>query len=121
MEDEEGIGSASIPLEMKKLRACLRCSLIKTVDQFYDEGCENCPFLRLDGQLPRVMEATTAYYEGMIALVSPEGSWVARWQRIEKSFPGLYAISVVGELSDDLKDICREEGAPFRAEIQNSK
>ena len=81
MEEEE-IGSAAIPLEMKKLRACLRCALIKTVDQFYEGGCENCPFLRMDQSMPRVMESTTAYFEGMIALVNNEGSWVAKWQRI---------------------------------------
>ena len=85
MEEEE-IGSAAIPLEMKKLRACLRCALIKTVDQFYEGGCENCPFLRMDQSMPRVMESTTAYFEGMIALVNNEGSWVAKWQRIGSKY-----------------------------------
>jgi transcription elongation factor SPT4 len=87
-EGDENL-NAGIPEQMKKLRSCLRCSLIKTVDQFYDDGCENCPFLRIDGNQDRVMKSTTAYFEGMIALVNPEGSWVAKWQRIVTNVPGL--------------------------------
>lgn len=119
MEEEEG--GAGIPLELKKLRACMRCALIKSVDQFYEEGCENCPFLRMDGNSQRVMECTSAYFEGMVALVNPEGSWVARWNRIAANVPGLYAIEVVGELPEDAKDICRDENISFRSEIQSSK
>ena len=120
-EDEEGPSSASIPHEMKRLRACKRCALIKTVDQFYEDGCENCSFLRLENNLNRVMECTSAYFEGMIALVNPQGSWVAKWQRIVTNIPGLYAIEVVGELPDDLKTFCRDEGLSFRSELQSSK
>lgn len=120
-EEEEDQTSASIPLEMKRLRACLRCALVKTVDQFYEEGCENCPFLRLENNLGRVMECTSAYFEGMIALVNPQGSWVAKWQRIVTNIPGLYAIEVVGELPPDMKSFCRDEGLSFRSELQGSK
>jgi transcription elongation factor SPT4 len=34
----------------------------------------------------------------MIALMDPKDSWVAKWQRIEQYKPGLYAISVSGDL-----------------------
>lgn len=30
------------PADLKKLRACLQCSLIKTVDLFRADGCDNC-------------------------------------------------------------------------------
>lgn len=30
-----------VPSEMKKLRACLACSLVKTEDQFYETGCDS--------------------------------------------------------------------------------
>ena len=120
-EEEEDLGSAGIPSEMKRLRACKRCALIKTVDQFYDDGCENCPFLRLENNLGKVMECTSAYFEGMIALVNPQGSWVAKWQRIVTNVPGLYAIEVLGELPTDMKDFCRDEGLSFRSELQSAK
>lgn len=53
-EDEEGerlpakvedLAQASVPTSLKGLRACMRCGIIKTLDQFLEYGCENCPFL----------------------------------------------------------------------------
>ena len=34
--------------------------------------------------LPGYIQCTTSYFEGTIALVDPQGSWVAKWQRIGK-------------------------------------
>uniref|UniRef100_A0A8D9ERR8 Transcription elongation factor SPT4 n=1 Tax=Cacopsylla melanoneura TaxID=428564 RepID=A0A8D9ERR8_9HEMI len=34
----------------------------------------------------------------MIALMDPKDSWVAKWQRINRFVPGVYAISVAGRL-----------------------
>lgn len=36
-------------------------------------------------------------------MIRPSGSWVARWQRLEKSAAGLYAAKVFGRLPDDLR------------------
>eukprot|EP01032_Pedospumella_encystans_P008294 gene8294-9866_t len=55
MDDEEYI-TADIPDEFKGLRACLRCSLIKTFEQFNDKGCENCEFIDLEGNKGRIEE-----------------------------------------------------------------
>jgi transcription elongation factor SPT4 len=33
-------------------------------------------------QAERVDECTSANFDGMIAVIKPEESWVARWQRI---------------------------------------
>ena len=38
-----------IPKDLKRLRCCLRCHLIKNVDQFVADGCENCPELWDEG------------------------------------------------------------------------
>jgi hypothetical protein len=56
-EEEEGeeelpqqvmdLADAHVPTSMKGIRACKRCGLLKTVDQFINEGCENCPFLEM--------------------------------------------------------------------------
>lgn len=36
------------------------------------------------GSMERVAECTSTIYDGMIAMMEPEESWVARWQRISK-------------------------------------
>jgi hypothetical protein len=39
------LAHASVPTNLKALRACKRCGIIKTVEQFMNDGCENCPML----------------------------------------------------------------------------
>jgi Spt4/RpoE2 zinc finger len=39
------LAQASVPSSLRGIRACKRCGILKTVDQFINEGCENCPFL----------------------------------------------------------------------------
>lgn len=39
------LAQASVPNAMRGIRACKRCGILKTLDQFVNEGCENCPFL----------------------------------------------------------------------------
>ena len=41
------LADAPVPTSTKGIRACKRCGLLKTVEQFIDEGCENCPFLEM--------------------------------------------------------------------------
>lgn len=40
----------------------------------------------------------------VVAMVRPEKSWVARWQRIERRRPGLYAVKVLGRLPEEVAD-----------------
>ncbi len=55
----------------------------QTLDQFDDEGCDNCEdFLHLRGNRDKVFECTSANFDGMIALMDPTDSWVAKWQRL---------------------------------------
>lgn len=53
-----------IPPNTKHLRACLSCSLLKSLDQFYNNGCENCVKLKLKGDKARIEECTTSAFEG---------------------------------------------------------
>lgn len=57
-EGEEGEGEevpqqvqdlayASVPDSLRGIRACKRCGILKTLEQFINQGCENCPFLEL--------------------------------------------------------------------------
>jgi len=63
----------------------------------------------------RVHTCTSAYFEGMIAMCEPNGSWVGRWQQISSFMPGMYAVQVVGELPKEDIEMCRKEGLHYRA------
>ncbi|ETI49338.1 hypothetical protein F441_06776 [Phytophthora nicotianae CJ01A1] len=139
-ELDESFQHADIPNTFRELRACMTCSLIKTFTQFYDTGCENCAFLQMADNRQRVAECTSAYFEGMIAMMQPKESWVAKWQRIGASrwssilrlqlmtlsvfvvgavrlIPGIYAVSVSGELPDSIKRFLEDRNIPYR--VQN--
>jgi transcription elongation factor SPT4 len=113
-DEEVAFDMAELPDELKALRACLGCGLVKTFRQFYENGCDNCEFLGLAENTRRCQECTTSYFEGSVAVLEPQGSWVAKWQRISTFLPGMYAVQVMGELSEEDKDQCRAEGFPFR-------
>lgn len=71
----------------------------KTLDQFEQEGCDNCDrYLHFKSNRDLVYDCTSANFDGLIALMDPKDSWVAKWQRIESYVPGMYAISVSGDL-----------------------
>jgi len=47
----------------RNLRCCVPCHLVKTLEQFYESGCENCPFLQMDGDRGRIEESTTTDFQ----------------------------------------------------------
>ena len=71
----------SYPTSLKKLRACLKCGLIKTESQFTKEGCENCHIQRNE-----IISYITPHFKGMIAITYPKGSWCAKWIGKSKIF-----------------------------------
>ncbi len=101
--------SETIPKDLRQLRACLSCSLIKvraikwdpryfnkvtkaipiflqTFEQFENDGCENCEaFLALRHNRENVYDCTSSNFEGMVGMAKPDDSWVAKWQRISES------------------------------------
>ncbi|CAB1316873.1 unnamed protein product [Coregonus sp. 'balchen'] len=67
------------PKDLRHLRACLLCSLVKTIDQFEYDGCDNCEsYLQMKGNREMVYECTSSSFDGVIAQMSPEDSWVAK-------------------------------------------
>ncbi|CAM9715785.1 unnamed protein product [Ectocarpus fasciculatus] len=111
---------ADIPDEYKHARACLRCTLVKTFEQFYENGCENCDFLDMHANSARILQCTTSYFEGNVALIDPGGSWVAKWQRIVDFIPGIYAIDVTGDLPDEILDLCEQKGRAVRPKLNKN-
>jgi transcription elongation factor SPT4 len=53
----------AIPADLRNLRACLVCSLIKTLNQFEMDGCDNCErVLGLKGDIEKCMECTRFFF-----------------------------------------------------------
>ncbi|NXF13737.1 SPT4H factor, partial [Smithornis capensis] len=62
-------------------------------------GCDNCEtYLQMKGNREMVYDCTSSSFDGIIAMMSPEDSWVSKWQRISTFKPGVYAVSVTGRL-----------------------
>eukprot|EP01095_Lingulamoeba_sp_RSL-Kostka_P013159 TRINITY_DN537_c1_g5_i1.p1 TRINITY_DN537_c1_g5~~TRINITY_DN537_c1_g5_i1.p1 ORF type:complete len:142 (+),score=46.72 TRINITY_DN537_c1_g5_i1:125-550(+) len=99
-----------LPDPLKDLRACFFCSLIKTRIQFITNGCENCPCFNFDEE--RVDDYTTPNFSGMIGVMDPQNSWVAKWQSINKKrfCRGIYAINVFGKPYQEAIEIYKENG-----------
>ena len=88
-----------IPRDLRNLRACLLCSLIKSFDEFEVAGCDNCErILQLKQNRDMIYDCTSSNFDGLTAVMSSEDSWVAKWLRIDNLSPGVYAISVSGRL-----------------------
>lgn len=106
----------TIPKSLRGMRACLLCSLIKTIDQFELDGCDNCDeFLHMKNNRDKVYACTSSSWDGIIALMSPEDSWVAKWQRIRKCKPGCYAISVSGRMPAPIVSDLKAYGVMYRS------
>jgi len=105
-----------VPNNLRNLRACLLCSLVKTFDQFEMDGCDNCDsFLQLKNNREAVYTCTSSSFEGIVASMSPEDSWVAKWQRIGNLVKGCYAISVQGKLPTQVIQDLRSQGIMYRS------
>ena len=96
--------SGAPPAGYAKLRACLKCRMIKTEDQWTKEGCDNCEALDIRNDVDRMINCTSARFEGIISLINPSQSWVAKWNRIEHRVPGCYALDVQGVLPEDVPE-----------------
>ncbi len=87
-------------MSLRALRACLVCSYVQHGTKFQSHGCPNCEdFLEMRGNPETVQDCTSSVFDGLIALNGLEGSWVAKWQRLEGYKAGTYAVKVEGIVS----------------------
>ncbi|XP_018022130.1 transcription elongation factor SPT4 [Hyalella azteca] len=106
----------NIPKDLRYLRACMVCSLVKTMDMFETDGCDNCDdFLNMKNNRDNVYDCTSNNFDGLIALMTPDDSWVAKWQRINRCVKGIYAISVTGRLPPTIIREMKSRGIKYRS------
>lgn len=108
------LARAAVPSNLKGIRACKRCGILKTLEQFINKGCENCPFLEMEDDPEKCNLCTTAFFEGQVAVMDPRESWSAKWLRVDAYLPGVYAISVTGTFDKDIEDELESRGCRFR-------
>ncbi|KAI2509138.1 Spt4/RpoE2 zinc finger [Fragilaria crotonensis] len=108
------LSQASAPTSLRGIRACKRCGILKTLDQFLNEGCENCPFLDIADNPERANSCTSAFYEGQAAIMDPRESWAAKWIRVDNCLPGVYAIAVTGQFDRDIEEDLENRGIRWR-------
>mmetsp|Transcript_30297 Transcript_30297/g.66637 ORF Transcript_30297/g.66637 Transcript_30297/m.66637 type:complete len:138 (-) Transcript_30297:205-618(-) len=108
------LAQASVPSAVRGIRACKRCGLLKTLDQFVENGCENCPFLEMVDDPEKCNICTTAFYEGQAAVMDPRESWVAKWLRVDNYLPGVYAITVTGQFDKEIEEELENRGCRWR-------
>ncbi|KAL5378035.1 hypothetical protein PMIN03_008851 [Paraphaeosphaeria minitans] len=100
--------------QLRHLRACMVCSIVKTESQFKTQGCPNCEsFLQLRGEHEQVQACTSQVFEGLITVSNTTKSWVARWQRLEGYVPGVYAVQVEGLLPEDVISAAEDAGVHY--------
>ncbi|ODQ64887.1 transcription initiation Spt4 [Nadsonia fulvescens var. elongata DSM 6958] len=96
-------------------RACMVCGIILPFKDFVAQGCPNCnsilDFTADDGL---VQECTSPSFEGEVALCDAGQSWVAKWLRIDKFQPGIYAVKVNGRLPEDVVEDLGRKGVVYR-------
>lgn len=88
--------------------------------------------------IDRVAVCTTPHFDGVIAVIDPETSWVARWQRtgaphfiffpplvslltlfvVAKYVRGMYAVRVKGRIPEDVEDQLQARGITYRPRDQ---
>ena len=68
--------------------------------------------------MERVNECTSGLFQGIIGMMNPNDSWVAKWQRIDKYQKGLYAIRVQGQLPEEVQLLLEQKGIVYRPRDQ---
>ena len=90
----------------------------------------------MKGSADRIAMCTTTYFDGVIAAIDPESSWVCRWQRtcthtsahtrhlicpkysIAKYVRGMYAVRVKGRIPEDVEAELYSRGIKYRSRDQ---
>ncbi|MBZ3889455.1 Transcription elongation factor SPT4 [Sciurus carolinensis] len=104
----------TVPKDLRHLRACLLCSLVKVsvgvLDVRGDVGEEGESGMTLATGKRNVQDPGR-----IIAMMSPEDSWVSKWQRVSNFKPGVYAVSVTGRLPQGIVRELKSRGVAYKS------
>ncbi|EZA52658.1 Transcription elongation factor SPT4 [Ooceraea biroi] len=101
----------TVPKNLRGLRACLVCSLIKTFDQFEYDGCDNCDeFLRMKNNKDNVFDCTSSNFDGLI-----KSMLMKILYHLDRFCKGVYAISVSGRLPAGVIREMKSRGIGYRS------
>ncbi|XP_027347718.1 transcription elongation factor SPT4 homolog 1-like isoform X2 [Abrus precatorius] len=110
---------AQIPTSFgHELRACLRCRLVKTYDQFRESGCENCPFFKMEEDHERVVDCTTPNFNGFVSDSKEVNFLICKILvcldfAAGKYVPGVYTLAVSEALPEEMQAICEDERVQY--------
>jgi len=77
--------------------------------------------MQMKGSTDRVEACTSHRFDGTIAVIDPETSWVARWQRTSKYVRGIYAVRVPGHIPEDVEAELYNRGIKYRPRDQTDQ
>ena len=100
--------AAFVPEDMKKMSACSYCKLILDERQ-WEKRKFKCPNCKTDAELKD--------FNGMISLMMPSESWVAKWNALQSKMPGLYAMHIL----DNDVEVEKQEFLGYGEELDNDK
>eukprot|EP00879_Flechtneria_rotunda_P018410 GHRR01019312.1.p2 GENE.GHRR01019312.1~~GHRR01019312.1.p2 ORF type:complete len:134 (+),score=36.70 GHRR01019312.1:1776-2177(+) len=93
----------------KQLRACFVCKLTKATPQWLDTGCDNCRWMDT-ADMESLDLCTTTNFSGLMTLMEPPSSWVAKWTHTAKFVPGCYALTINDEMPRRLQESLENRG-----------
>merc|ERR1719386_427413 len=74
------------------------------MEQFVAAGCPTCrDVLSMKDDPPRVRACTTTRFAGVMAMMRP-GSFVTRYNGLEKRMPGFYALRAFGKIPAHIRN-----------------
>ncbi|KAI9887683.1 MAG: hypothetical protein M1823_000547 [Watsoniomyces obsoletus] len=100
--------------QQRNLRACMLCGILKLQQEFLNQGCPNCEeYLEYRGHADAIDDCTSQVWEGMLLLIDPAKSWVARFTRLNRYMPGSYAVKVDGSLPESVLEKLAKDGVQY--------
>jgi len=67
-----------------------------------------------------VAKCTSASFDGIVAMVQPHASWVAKWQDLTKLHRGVYAVQVHGKVPEEILEELNKGGLQKRKPRSNT-
>ncbi|POI29725.1 hypothetical protein CIB84_006524 [Bambusicola thoracicus] len=108
----------TVPKDLRHLRACLLCSLVKTLEQFEYDGCDNCDaYLQMKGNREMVYDCTSSSFDGvrLPGLFARPAAALSAFFPAGNFKPGVYAVSVTGRLPQGIVRELKSRGVAYKS------